>query len=126
METLELSKHFRDLDHDQFCSWLRQNDLDVLEKLIRDGSDVKPSDLLPSLFDDGPLGFRAIIEDEIGAGISVKLTLIMRLRNAMAVAANLERPAAEKTSATKHSTAVGIQEAPTKKKTSTSSPNPTK
>ena len=93
-QQLEPRKNLREQNHAEFRFWLIQNDLQAVENLIPIDSDLKPSDLLPSLFDDGPTtGFKAIIQDAVGAGVVVKLNLIMRLRNALAESAKLVRPA---------------------------------
>ncbi len=85
-------KQFRDLTNALFRIWLAQNDLAWLEMSIPHCSDIKPSDLLPSLLDDGPPP-QAIIQDEEG-DVVVKRNLLSRLSKAMAEAAHLVRPAA--------------------------------
>ena len=38
--------------------------------LSENKSDLKPCDLEKNVFDDGPLGLKAIIEDEVGATVN--------------------------------------------------------
>ena len=92
-----LGKNFSELRHAEFRRWLIQNELQAVESLIPIDSDNKPSDLLHSLLDDGPTGLKAIIQDEVGVGVVVKLVLTVRLRNKMVESGNLVRPAATKT-----------------------------
>ena len=87
-----MSSLFCNKDHGQFCVWLRENDLETLAaQLSESRSDLRPCDLEKNVFDDGPSGLKAIIEDEVGA--TVKLSIIVRLRNKLAEVLNLRLPA---------------------------------
>jgi hypothetical protein len=81
---------FRALGPPSFRRWLKENDLSLLEAILPAESQLKPSDLVEIIYDDGPEGFKATIQDEVGAP-PVKLSTISRLRKAFAEAAKIRQ-----------------------------------
>ena len=59
--------------------------------MLPDTSELKPSDLMGSIFDVGPTGLEAILADEF-EGAAVKLVMAVRLRDIFAKAAGLRCP----------------------------------
>jgi hypothetical protein len=55
-------------------------------------SELKPSDLLESIFDDGPTCLKATLQGEVIEGAAVKLIIVARLRSKFSQAADLRRP----------------------------------
>jgi hypothetical protein len=64
---------FLGLDPHQFRRWLEENYLMSISSGLPVDSELKPSDLLESTFDDGPTGPKAILQDEVIEGAAVKL-----------------------------------------------------
>ncbi|KAJ1450730.1 hypothetical protein M885DRAFT_570817, partial [Pelagophyceae sp. CCMP2097] len=87
---------FLSLDHASFRLWLNDNDLKGFEAMLPQSSDLKPADLHKRVFDTGPLGLSAILEDEVGA--SIRLSMFARIQQHFASAANSKSPAGATTS----------------------------
>ena len=83
---------FLSLDPHQFRCWLEENDLMTISSVLPTNSELKPSDLLEIIFDDGPTGLKAILQDEVIEGTAVKLIIVARLRSKFSKAADLRRP----------------------------------
>ena len=83
---------FLGLDPHQFRRWLEENDLMTISSGLPVDSELKPSDLLESTFDDGPTGPKAILQDEVIEGAAVKLIIVARLRSKFSQAADLRCP----------------------------------
>ncbi|KAJ1448215.1 hypothetical protein M885DRAFT_623645 [Pelagophyceae sp. CCMP2097] len=84
---------FVKLDHAGFRTWLKANNLGDFESTLPASSDLKPSDLLSNLFETGALNLKAILDDEVGAGVNIKLSTVARIQDSVASAANLKRAA---------------------------------
>mmetsp|Transcript_18090 Transcript_18090/g.62471 ORF Transcript_18090/g.62471 Transcript_18090/m.62471 type:complete len:211 (+) Transcript_18090:107-739(+) len=84
---------FVKLDHAGFRTWLKANNLGDFESTLPASSDLKPSDLLSNLFETGALNLKAILDDEVGAGVNIKLSTVARIQDGVASAANLKRAA---------------------------------
>lgn len=84
---------FVKLDHAGFRTWLKANNLGDFESTLPASSDLKPSDLLSNLFETGALNLKAILDDEVGAGVYIKLSTVARIQDGVASAANLKRAA---------------------------------
>jgi hypothetical protein len=80
------------LDPHQFRRWLEKNDFMSISSGLPVDLELKPRDLIESIFDDGPTGLKAILQDEVIEGAAVKLIIIARLRSKFSQAADLRRP----------------------------------
>ena len=88
--TAESPGVFFQMDHPQFRNWLKDQNLNTLEKALPTESDIMPRDLLAKIFDDDEKGLKVLLEDECGC--TIKESTIERLRDSYAQAAAFQRP----------------------------------
>jgi hypothetical protein len=91
-EQVRSPKEFLDLTTPEFRLWMVESDLEVVEAALPSSSSVKPSDLASVLFTEGPMGFHAMLQDEVIDGVKLKKSMVERTRVAIAAAAKMERP----------------------------------
>ncbi|KAJ1444308.1 hypothetical protein M885DRAFT_581099 [Pelagophyceae sp. CCMP2097] len=72
---------FVKLDHAGFRTWLKANNLGDFESTLPASSDLEPSDLLSNLFETWALNLKAILDDEVGAGVNIKLSTVARIQD---------------------------------------------
>lgn len=72
------------MDKNEFRGWLQAIGLEEFEKQLPSESDLKQSDLIAVINDDGPFGLKAVLQEELGSMGVVKLLDITRLRSSLA------------------------------------------